>query len=151
MIVSAETLWRLNQEYGNRLAKARTYFELLEKLIIERSGDDGNLLGILHYIGGHLNDLKEEHRRWRYTYFYEDPDSKRMVHSEAAIRRAVSAFARMRTRHENDLTELSATLNSVPRPHPAVTLVPNGDLWEMTHYALYDLLDFGSFAQTLNG
>lgn len=153
MIVSAETLWRLNQEYGNRLAKARTYYELLDQLVTERGGiaDDERLMAVLQYMGAHLNGLKEEYRGWRYTYFYETADTKRMVQSESAIRRAISAFARMRTRHEQYLTELFGALDTIRRPDPLITTVPpNGDLWDMTRYALYELLDFGSYAETLN-
>jgi hypothetical protein len=151
MIVSADTLWRLNQEYGNRLSKARTYLELLEQLVSERGGGDEDLYAALQYIRAHLNGLKEEYRGWRYTYFYETADTKRMVQSESAIRRAISAFARMRTRHEQYLNELFGALDTIQRPHPEITTVPpNGDLWEMLRFALFDLLDFGSYAQTLD-
>lgn len=151
MIVSAESLWRLNQEYGKRLSKARTYFELLEQLVLERGENDEILLAALQFMRAHLNGLKEEYRGWRYTYFYETADNRRMVQTEGAIRRAVSAFARMRTRHERYLNDLFDALDAIPRPHPEITNVPpNGDLWEMTRFALYDLLDFGNYVQRMD-
>ncbi len=150
MIVSADTLWRLNQEYGNRLSKARTYLDLLEQLVVERGSNEEILLAALQFTRAHLNGLKEEYRGWRYTYFYEAADTKRMVQTQSAVRRAISAFARMRTRHENYLNELFDALDTIPRPLAEMTTVPTGDLWEMLRFSLYDLLDFGNFAQTLN-
>ena len=150
MIVSADTLWRLNQEYSNRLAKAHTYFALLEQLVEERAGGDERLDAALQYTLAHLDALKEEHRGWRYTYFYEHPDSKRMVQTDQAIERALTAFARMHTRHESYLTDLFQALETIPRPHPSMTTVaPNGDLWDKTRIALFQLLDFGNYAETL--
>ena len=151
MIASADSLWRLNQEYGNRLAKARTYLDLLEELMMDRgSSTDEISLSALQFTRAHLNGLKEEYRAWRYTYFYEAADTKRMVQSMGAVRRAVSAFARMRTRHETYLNSLFDALDQIPRPNPDVTTVPNGDLWEMLRFALYDLLDFSSYLKTLD-
>jgi len=151
MIASAESLWRLNQEYGHRLAKARTYLDLLEELMTDRSGSaDEIIVSALQFTRAHLNGLKEEYRAWRYTYFYEAADTKRMVQTTGAIRRAVASFARMRTRHETYLNSLFDTLDQIPRPSPDVTTVPNGDLWEMMRFALYDLLDFSSYLKTLD-
>ena len=36
------------------------------------------------------------------------------------------------------------------RPHPGLTTVPaNGDLWDKTRLALYQLLDFNNYVETL--
>lgn len=150
MIVSADTLWRLNHEYSNRLAKAHTYFALLEQLVDERDGQDEQLGAALHYTLAHLDALKGEHRDWRYAYFYEHPDSKRMVQTDAAIQQALGAFVRMRSQHERYLIDLYQALETIPRPHPGLTTVPaNGDLWDKTRLALYQLLDFNNYVETL--
>ncbi|MCC6802211.1 MAG: hypothetical protein IT319_04935 [Anaerolineae bacterium] len=146
MFASAEFLWRINQEYVNRLARARNYLDLLEQLVLERGGDElsHRFLPTLRFTRMNLASLSEEHRDWCYTYFYETPDSKRMVHAPSAVRRALSNFRLMRERQAHAFHDVAALLVKLPRPAPSITRVPNGDLWDMLQRALRDLVDFAS-------
>jgi hypothetical protein len=149
MFASAEFLWRVNQEYVNRLARARNYLDLLEQLMVERGSPEmqRRLLPTLQSTRAHLDSLSEEHRGWCYTYFYESPESKRIVHSPSAVRRALSNFRQMRERQEASFHDVAALLYDLPRPAAYVTRVPNGDLWEMMLRALRDLVRFNSVAE----
>jgi hypothetical protein len=149
MFASSEFLWRVNQEYVNRLARARNYLDLLEQLMVERGTDDmrRRFLPTLRFTRLNLESLSEEHRDWCYTYFYESPESKRMVHAPSAVRRALSNFRLMRERQAAPFHDAAALLYELPRPAPHVTRVPNGDLWEMLQRALRDLVRFNSVAE----
>ncbi len=149
MFASAEFLWRVNQEYVNRLTRARNYLDLLEQLMVERGSDDvrHRFLPTLRFTRLHLASLSEEHRDWCYTYFYESPDSKRMVHAPSAVRRALSNFQLMRERQANAFEDVAALLYELPRPASYITHVPNGDLWEMLQRSLRDLVRFNSLAE----
>jgi hypothetical protein len=143
MLASPEFLWRLNQEYVNRLARARTYLDLLEKLIYERSGEsEEQILSALEFTRVHLNSLNEEHREWRYTFFYDSPETRRMVQSPREIRRAVTTFSQMQERHKVYFDDLVLLLEQLPRPETDMTSIPAGDLWELMQYAVNDLVDF---------
>ncbi len=141
-MVSAEFLWRLNQEYINRLARARSYLDLLEQMLVGSAADDTDVFLTLQNMRVYLDDLSEEHRLWCYREFYESPQSKRVVQTARAVRRALASFGQMRERHRLDLGELAAQLDGLPRPAPDVTHVPTGDLWDMVLLALADLADF---------
>lgn len=149
MFASAEFLWRVNQEYVNRLARARNYLDLLEQLMMERGSDEmrGRFVPTLRFTRLHLESLSEEHRDWCYTYFYESPESKRVVHTPSTVRRALSNFRLMRERQASVFYDIAALLYELPRPAPHVTHVPNGDLWEMLQRALRDLVRFNSVAE----
>lgn len=142
MFASAEFLWRVNQEYVNRLTRARNYLDLLEQLLVERGSPEvqRRLLPTLQYTAVHLDSVSDEHRDWCYTYFYESPDSKRIVHSPSAVRRALSNFQQMRERQEQAFRDAADQLRRLPRPAPYITRVPNGDLWEMMQHSLRDLV-----------
>lgn len=146
MLASAEFLWRINQEYVNRLAKARNYLDLLEQLVLERSETEtqDQLVPTLQFTRAHLKNLSEEQRGWRYAYFYESPDTKRVVQTSNAVQRALSSFGDMFERHRHYFSDLAALLYNLPRPAPYITHVPNGDLWEMVRFALNDLVDFSN-------
>ncbi len=149
MFASTEFLWRLNREYVNRLARARNYLDLLEQLVIERGGADAQVvLPTLQYTRTHLDSLSEEHRGWCYAYFYESLDSKRMVQSPRAVRRALANFQQMRERQERYFLNLARLLYDLPRPASSITRVPNGDLWEMMQRSLRDLIDFTTPVET---
>ncbi|MEP7291386.1 MAG: hypothetical protein ABI835_06360 [Chloroflexota bacterium] len=140
---SAELLWRLNREYVNRLVKARNYLGLLEHVVLTRSAEETRtrLLPTLQITRDRLNQLSEAHRGWCYAYFYESAESKRMVQNAQAVRRALNSFGHMRAQNGGSFDDLAATLYELPRPAPAVTRLPNGDLWEMVQVALYDLIN----------
>lgn len=140
----AELLWWYSHEYGQRLAKAGTYFELLEQLFVERDASESRdaMVAALTDSRAYLNSLREDFRGWRYAFLYETPDSKRMVQTERAILRALGSFQRMRARHVENLTELGRYYFSLPRPDVQVTLVPTGDMWELMREALLALIDF---------
>jgi hypothetical protein len=143
---SAEFLWRLNREYVNRLAKARTYLDLLENMVVQRGAGEmqAQLLPTLQVARTRLNQLSEAHRGWCYTYFYESPETKRMVQSSQAVDRALSSFDHMRAQQSNSFDDLAERLYALPRPASTITRIPSGDLWEMTQLALSELVALGT-------
>lgn len=144
MSSSAEILWWLSHEYGQRLAKTSSYIELLAQIIVERIGaDDGApVLGGLQEAQNYLDSVREEFRGWRYAFLYETPDSKRMVQTDRAVQRALGSFQRMRSRHLEFLNALSAFFAAMPAPDPRLTTVPTGDMWALLIEALSGLIDF---------
>ncbi|MBZ0280027.1 MAG: hypothetical protein K8L97_04755 [Anaerolineae bacterium] len=148
MLAQADLLWRINNEYRKRLTQAQTFLDLLEQVMLAHSGDV-DTLAPLRYAREMLNALTEEHRAWRYRFYYESPESKRMVQDDRAINQALARFSRMHTQHETRLYDLYNILNESPRPDPLLTRVPTGDLWDMTGYALNDLISFGEYMGSL--
>jgi hypothetical protein len=143
-------LWRLNQEYIKRLASARTYLGLLLELVSTRGSElDADLPPLLAYTHDTLTRLHDEHRHWRYTYFYESSETKRVVQSERALHRAMAQFSLMRTRHDRLLREMTVLYDAVPAPPPDATSVVNANLWGLFRTALDDLLHFDLYAQNL--
>ncbi len=162
MIDSADALWQLNTEYTQRLARARSSLELVGRLLAQHVGEPASyddpdvsaavkqLFAVLDYCNDRLNLITNEHRDWRYRYFYESPDSRRVVQEDAAIRQALIRFSKMRTHHERMLRELAMLIDAVPRPNPTITRVPNADMWEMMRAAIAQLLDFSGFMAALS-
>jgi hypothetical protein len=146
MTASSDLLWWVNNEYRKRLTKVETYLDLLEQLLLAREPYtlDGQsaTIGTLHYVQEQISSLSEEHRGWRYAYYYESANNKRMVHSESEINRALAYFSRMRSRHERAVLALYDALSTTPRPDPDLTNVANGDLWLMMQYAIDELTEF---------
>ncbi|MCA9915978.1 MAG: hypothetical protein KC496_21635, partial [Anaerolineae bacterium] len=62
-----------------------------------------------------------------------------------AVMQALSRFNRMRAHQEAVLRDMLMILGEASRPHPDITRVPSGDLWEMAEFALYDLIEFDNF------
>jgi hypothetical protein len=119
-------------------------------MVLMRDGDEQlRTLAALRYVLDELQALDEEHRVWRYKYFYESVDSKRMVQSPDAVQQALARFSRMRTQHERRLADMQSLLVRVQRPDPQLTRVPNGDLWTMAEYAIDNLSGFGDYMQQL--
>lgn len=146
----ADVLWRVNNEYRKRLTQVLNYLNLLEQMVLMRDGDEQlRTLAALRYVLDELQALDEEHRVWRYKYFYESVDSKRMVQSPDAVQQALARFSRMRTQHERRLADMQSLLVRVQRPDPQLTRVPNGDLWTMAEYAIDNLSGFGDYMQQL--
>ncbi|MBZ0275615.1 MAG: hypothetical protein K8I60_05700 [Anaerolineae bacterium] len=146
MQTSGDLLWRVNNEYRKRLAQAQTFLDLLEQMMLANSSDQyGHTLNALHYIREQIEVLVEEHRHWRQQFYYESPETKRMVQHDRAIHQAMSRFNRMRTHHEARLQDMYAILSEVSRPNPDITRVPSGDLWEMSRFAIHDLIIFGDY------
>lgn len=143
-MASAEFLWRLNREYVNRLARARSYLDLLEQMLVGSGAGDTELFLTLQQMRIFLDSLSEEQRQWCYRDFYASPQSKRVVQNTRAIERALISFDQMHAQHRRDLTELAALLDRLPRPAPTVTRVPTGDLWDMMRQALAELADFSA-------
>jgi hypothetical protein len=143
---AADQLWRVNNEYRKRLGKVERYVDLLEQLMVARAIGSGDslmaVLEVLQYAHGELNALEEEHRGWRYRYFYDSSDSKRMVQDDADINRALAHFSQMRPIHEQRLYAVYTALVNTPRPDPDITAFPSGDLWELLHFAFDDLAAF---------
>jgi hypothetical protein len=151
MMISPHSLWRLNHEYNQRLSRARNYVALLERLVIARNIDEQpQLMAALGYIRDQLDLIYDEHRDWRYRYFYDSPENKRMVHEEHGVGRAMTQFARMRVEHERNLNGLCTALADYPPPERYITAVPHGDLWQMMLDSLEDLLGFGDFIRELD-
>lgn len=158
--VSADVLWQLNNEYTQRLSRARTALEMVGRLLNDRvgslleRGEDTpdkraaeQLLAVLGYCHDRLTILNEEHRDWRYRYFYESPDSKRVVQDDLAVNQAIARFSRMRAKHERVLKELDMLIDAVPQPESTMTTVSLGDLWTILRNAIENLLSFGDFMQ----
>jgi hypothetical protein len=148
----ADLLWRVNSEYQKRLTQVVTYLNLLEQIVLMQDGDNQmRTLAALQYALEQVEVLAQEHRTWRYKYYYESADSKRMVQAPGAIHHALARFSRMRMRHEQELNNLHSLLDHVQRPDPRVTRVPTGDLWVMTEFAINDLRGFDRYMQNLTG
>ena len=150
MASPTETLWRVNSEYLKRLQQVENYLNLLEQLVLMQSrSDQAQTLVALRQALKQVETIKEEHRDWRYQYYYESLDTRRMVQSQVAINRALVNFSQMRTRHGLQLRSLSVLLDRLQRPDPIVTSVPVGDLWVMTEYALDNLTGFDDYLRSL--
>jgi hypothetical protein len=148
----ADLLWRVNNEYQKRLTQVVTYLNLLEQMILMQDGEDQlRTLAALQYALEQIEILAQEHRAWRYKYYYESADTKRMVQAPGAVHQALSRFTRMRMKHEQELNNLRALLEHVQRPDPDITRVPTGDLWVMTEFAINDLKAFDRYMQNLTG
>jgi hypothetical protein len=148
MLTSAEFLWRLNRDYVTRLARARTYLDLLEPMLLGGGADENEAFFTLQNVRAYLDSLGEEQREWCYTYFYQSPTNKRIVHSPRAITRALVSFEQMRARHHANLSYLTTRLDELPRPAADLTRVPTGDLWDRALAALLDLADFSPELET---
>jgi hypothetical protein len=144
MIASSERLWWLNNAYRKHLTEAEKCLGLLETLLTTRSPGDENtvLLHTLQTLRQQLMRLTEDHRVWRYTYYYQSPFHKRMVASERDVYRALLHFERMRLRHERALVDLVGVLHTLPQPAPALTNVVSGDLWHHATEAVEALRGF---------
>ena len=143
MTTSASLLWQINHQYRQRLSKVRKYLDLLEQLMLARHGEtETPVLETLRYARSQVGALGEEHRGWRYAYFYETAEQKRMVHDERDVLRALAHFNRMSNRHRRQLSEVQYALATIERPSSDFTLVPGGDLWVMMEYALGDVAEF---------
>ncbi len=143
MPASTDFLWRLNQEYVNRLTKVRNYLDLLGQLVLERGGAP-QLLSILEFTQTQLDQLSGEHRRWLHAYFYESADSKRIVQKPRAVQAALTHFGHLCDQQRAALDEVLTLFYDVPRPDAYITTVPNGDLWELMQLALNQLVDFSN-------
>lgn len=148
MLTRADLLWRINNEYRKRLTQAQTFLDLLEQMVLAASGAPDTITALRHAYD-QVTALTVDHRDWRYQFYYESPESKRMVQDDHAIIQALSRFSRMRQQHEALLFELANVMNASPRPDPHMTHVPTGDLWQMTESALNDLLSFGEYIDNL--
>jgi hypothetical protein len=144
MQTGGDLLWRVNNEYRKRLAQAQTFLDLLEQMVLAGSSSQ-QYQHAIHYVREQIENMVEEHRGWRHDFYYESPETKRMVHQNREINHALSRFSRMHSQHEARLQDLFAILNDSSRPHPDITRVPSGDLWEMAQFALYDLIEFNDY------
>lgn len=146
MTDASERLWWLNSVYLSRLSHADDCLSLLESLLFNRAahidGDLTALMGLLQTLHIQLIRLAEEHRTWRYTYYYQSPGHKRMVVDEQAVHRALFHFRRMRARHERLLAETLSLFANQPHPGSGLTRVVLGDLWLHAEHALDDLAQF---------
>lgn len=143
----AELLWRINTEYRVRLSKAQNSLDLLLQLLAMRAADGGTDLATLHELGGALHDLGEQHRDWRYRYFYDAHAERRMVQDDLLVNRAIAAFSRMHSAQQHTLQQICDALDALPRPAVPLTSVANGDLWKLTRQALADLAHFSDYMQ----
>jgi hypothetical protein len=145
----AELLWRINTEYRVRLSRAQNSLDLLGQLLQLRiSGEDEGLTETLREMRQALQALADDHREWRYRYFYESADARRMVQDDLSVNRAIAAFSRMHSGQQRVLHQLYDVLDSLPRPDTLLTSVANGDLWRLTRQAFADLASFSDYLQT---
>ena len=141
-------LWHINAEYQRRLQQTRTYLTLLEDLALIR-GADARALNTLHRVRVQIDTLADEHRHWRYQYYYDSPDTRRIIQTHSAIAQALDSFSEMRQRHDMILAELRDMLYRLQRPDPSMTSVPTGDLWAMTVTAMHSLSGFDDYVRSL--
>lgn len=132
-----ELLWRLNKSYSQRLGKARSRLELLSHLLTDRQADHVTH-EVVEVVLRECGQIYEEYQRWRFTYFYESPEDKRMVQDLTGLGRALAQFARMRQRHAQRASQITAHLNHY-RPPAAWTTIAQGDLWTLTAQAFSEL------------
>lgn len=148
MSEDAHLLWRANNEYRLRLTKALNSVELLTQLLRTRA--DAQLepyMGLLGDAHITLAALANEHRDWRYRYFYDSGSDKRMVQDDRAVIRALSGFSRMHTQHQRVLNGIWEALDGLARPATYLTAVATGDLWDIMRRALADLASFDRYLQ----
>jgi hypothetical protein len=150
MSTPVDLLWRVNNEYHKRLSQVMTYLNLLEQLVLMQDGENQlRTLAALRYALEQVEILAEEHRVWRYKYYYDSVETRRIVQSPTAVNQALARFSRMRTQHERHLNDMRALLDHVQRPDPQITRVPTGDLWVMTEFAINDLSGFDNYMRNL--
>jgi hypothetical protein len=150
MSEAAQLLWRVNNEYRLRLTKAINSLDLLMQLLQARG--EAALEESLNWLlstRAYLATLAEEHRDWRYRYFYSSPQERRMVQDEPAVYRALSGFSRMQAHHQRVLGQVWDLLRGLPRPDTRVTAVATADLWERAERAVCDLASFDHFMETV--
>ncbi len=149
---AAEMLWRVNSEYARRLTQVNTYLNLLEQMILIHPGEpQERVRAAIQYALEQVQLMLDEHRAWRYSYYYESAETRRMVQTMSAVNRALARFTRMRTQHERRLHDLRALLEHLQRPDPVLTRVSTGgDLWQMTEFALNDLGRFDEYLRDLS-
>jgi hypothetical protein len=156
MAAPSQRLWWLNYEYRTRLARAEHCLSLLENLVVSRGAayDEHGIALVLqglYRLRQQLAHLHDEHRDWRYRYYYQSPQHKRMVADDESVYRALLHFRRMRDRHERALWDALDGLATLPRPISALTHVPSGDLWQTAEHALSDLAHFMVMAAEQEG
>lgn len=132
-----DLLWRLNRGYSQRLGRARSRLELLARLLADRQADAATQEAV-EIVIRECEQLYEEYRRWRFTYYYRSPQDRRMVEDAHGQGRALAQFARMRQRHAQRAGQIAAHLNYY-RPPAGWTAIPQGDLWSLTTEAFTDL------------
>ena len=142
-----DLLWRTNNEYRKRLEQAKTYFNLLEQLVLMQNADE-HLMVALQQALMQVDQMIAEHRQWRYRYYYASTSTQRMVQTHDAVNRALVQFNKLRVRHEQELQSIRAMLHHLQRPDPIVTRVPSGDLWQLGEVALQDLSGFDDYLQS---
>lgn len=143
MTSAAERLWHVNNEYRRLISQIGKYLDLLEQLMLTR--DDHDSLYVLEAVRQaqqKVAALADDHRHWRYRYYYEAAQSKRMVQSETGVKKALIYFSVMSARHGQVLNELYSIIGKTPRPAPHLTHVPTGDLWVMLEYAVGEITTF---------
>jgi hypothetical protein len=143
---AGQALWRLNQEYAQRLTHARNCVSLLADLLAVRDETTSTAYSYalqiaLERLNATLTSCYEDHRAWRYRYFYESVEEKRMKQADADVFRALSQFSRIRLRQFPLVHDALSTLLDLPRPQRELTRIPQGDLWDMTAQALLDFAE----------
>jgi hypothetical protein len=143
MTSSADRLWQLNNEYRKLITQVSKYLDLLEQLMLARHDANSNqVLEIVQYAREQIALLDDEHRRWRYDYYYEAAENKRMVQADMAVNEALIYFGLMSARHQQYWNDLYALLNDIPHPAPNMTHVANGDLWALLQFAVTEITTF---------
>lgn len=154
MTAPAEMLWRVNNEYRKRLTQVTNCLNLLEQLVLMQQDGSSQVrtLAALRYAREEVEAMAQEHRDWRYRYYYDSTDSKRMVQGNHAVHQALARFSRMRVQHDRRLGSLRGLLDHVQRPNPDITRVATGgDLWTLTEYAIHDLSAFDAYLREMSG
>jgi hypothetical protein len=146
---ASDLLWQLNGEYRKRLTLAYNTLALLEGHLRQLNADS-SACETLRWAAEQINTAEQEHRQWRHTYYYESPESKRMVQDERGVAQALSIFHRLRQRHTEQFGQVSDALGTLDRPPPPQTLSSSGeDLWARAEQAFGDLQRFDDFVRRL--
>ncbi|MCC6616233.1 MAG: hypothetical protein IT320_22365 [Anaerolineae bacterium] len=151
MSEDAQLLWRINNEYRLRLTRAQNSIELLLQLLLTRADASvQDAVDVVYSTQQHLVTLIQEHREWRYRFFYASSAERRMVQEDRDVYRALAGFSRMQAAHQRALSDIWHLFGGVHRPASFFTTVANGDLWDVAHQAIADLSEFEGFVQTVN-
>ena len=151
MSTLADILWYVNNEYRKHLSQVHNYLTLLEQMLhAEATAPHEGHDAAVQYLREQVERLMSDHQAWRYHYYYESNEQKRMVQSEPKIQAALTHFNRMRHHHEFSLRDLDNVLHATPRPDERMTSVPGGDLWQMVEDAFSNLFEFTNYLRDMD-
>lgn len=139
-------LWRANQAFTQKLALTRNRLALLLQTADMRGGLPARSRALLSALQTTLDRCYADHSGWRYSVFYEDPQTQRAVQTDEAAISAGQAFARTLRPHLQTCARLAENLLQAPRPALDASSAAGEDLWNLLLDALTALCEFGEEA-----